>query len=110
MSLSSRVLLAYSPWQGMTKRAIASEELDMIDQFVIFGASGDLTARLLLPSLAVLVAEGSVPDGLRIIGAGQEDYTPDAFRNRIAEALATHAAHVDVEARRRIIQALDYRQ
>ncbi len=82
----------------------------MIDQFVIFGASGDLTARLLLPSLAVLVAEGNVPDGLRIMGAGQEDYTPDAFRERIAEALDTHAAHVDAEARRRIIRSLDYRQ
>lgn len=82
----------------------------MIDRIVIFGASGDLTARLLLPALAALAGEGKLPEDLKILGAGRADYTTDTFRDRIADALATHAPYVDVETRTRIIRALDYRQ
>lgn len=35
----------------------------MFEWFIIFGASGDLTARLLLPGLAHLLEEGLVAAG-----------------------------------------------
>lgn len=53
----------------------------------IFGATGDLTQRLLLPSLYNLVAGGVLPDGFRLLGAAMEDWTDDAFRQHIAATL-----------------------
>ena len=86
------------------------KEEALIDQIVILGASGDLTSRLLMPAFAVLSGEGKLPSELHILGAGRADYTAETFRDRIADALATHAGYVDADARRQIVRALDYRQ
>ncbi|MGH9025213.1 MAG: glucose-6-phosphate dehydrogenase, partial [Acidimicrobiia bacterium] len=80
----------------------------MIERFVLFGASGDLAARLLLPSLAGLVAEGAVPAGLRVVGAGTEDMPSGEFRGRIQTALELHAAAVDEAARDKLVKSLEY--
>ena len=68
---------------------------DMIERFVLFGASGDLASRLLLPSLAGLVGEGSVPKNMQIVGSGTDELSTDDFRKKITDALAVHAAQVD---------------
>jgi glucose-6-phosphate 1-dehydrogenase len=81
-----------------------------VNRFVIFGASGDLASRLLLPSLAALVAEGEFADGLEVTGVGRDDLTNDEFHRRIHDALAEHAASVDEAARVRVVEALDYQQ
>jgi glucose-6-phosphate 1-dehydrogenase len=80
----------------------------MIERFVLFGASGDLAARLLLPSLARLVEEHAVPATLRVIGSGTDDMSADDFKNHIAGALAEHADAVDEDARQRVVDALQY--
>jgi glucose-6-phosphate 1-dehydrogenase len=80
----------------------------VIERFVLFGASGDLASRLLLPSLAGLVAESVVPPSLRVVGSGSQDLSTDEFRERIQTALAEHAADVDETARRRVVDALEY--
>ena len=41
---------------------------------VIFGASGDLTKRKLVPALYALAAEGSLPEGFTVIGAGRSEH------------------------------------
>jgi glucose-6-phosphate 1-dehydrogenase len=64
----------------------------MLDQLVIFGGTGDLAARLLLPALAHLRADGDVPETLRILGVGQEDWTRDRYRDHVRKALTAHAA------------------
>jgi glucose-6-phosphate 1-dehydrogenase len=81
-----------------------------VNRFVIFGGSGDLAARLLLPSLAALVAEGEFADGLQVTGVGRDDLEPDEFRRRIQVALAEHGASVDPAARARVVDVLDYQQ
>jgi glucose-6-phosphate 1-dehydrogenase len=81
-----------------------------VNRFVIFGASGDLASRLLLPSLAALVGEGEFADGLEVTGVGRDDLTNDEFRRRIHDALAEHAASVDEAARGRVVEALDFQQ
>jgi glucose-6-phosphate 1-dehydrogenase len=81
-----------------------------VNRFVVFGASGDLASRLLLPSLAELVAEGEFAEGLQVVGVGRDDYTPDGFRHRIGDALAEHASAVDPAARARVVEVLDYQQ
>lgn len=81
-----------------------------MNRFVIFGASGDLVARLLLPSLAALVAEGEFAESLHVTGVGRDGLTRDEFRRKIHTALADHAANVDPAARARVVEVLDYEQ
>ncbi|MGH8986158.1 MAG: glucose-6-phosphate dehydrogenase [Acidimicrobiia bacterium] len=81
-----------------------------MNRFVVFGASGDLASRLLLPALAELVAEGEFADGLEVVGVGREEYTRDGFRRRIHDALTEHASSVEPAVRARVVETLDYQQ
>lgn len=47
---------------------------------VIFGASGDLTGRKLLPSLYELHVRGLLPERFCILGAARTDYSDDEYR------------------------------
>ncbi len=53
---------------------------------VIFGASGDLTHRKLLPALYSLAHEGLLPAGQTIVGFARPDRSDDAFRDEIKRA------------------------
>ncbi len=53
----------------------------------IFGASGDLTKRLLLPSLYNLIVAKVLPDGFRLLGVAVEDWDDTKFRDHIAATL-----------------------
>jgi len=57
--------------------------------FVIFGASGDLTARKLVPALFDLDRSGVLPARSTILGAARTEMTDDDFRNKIG-GLADH--------------------
>jgi glucose-6-phosphate 1-dehydrogenase len=54
---------------------------------LILGASGDLTARLLLPGLGGLLASG-VGAGLSLVGSGREQWDDAQWRERVAESFA----------------------
>ena len=56
--------------------------------FVLFGASGDLTKRLLLPSIYNLIAAQVLPDGFQLLGVAVEGWSDDAFRDHIRQSLA----------------------
>ena len=47
---------------------------------VIFGATGDLTRRKLIPALFELGCKGRLPDGLRVVGFARSPYSDDQFR------------------------------
>ena len=53
----------------------------------MFGASGDLTARKLLPALASLAGEGSLPDGFGLIGVARTEWSDDEFRDHCLKAV-----------------------
>jgi glucose-6-phosphate 1-dehydrogenase len=54
---------------------------------LILGASGDLTARLLLPGLAGLLASRTdAGRGLALLGSGAEDWDDERWRKRVAES------------------------
>jgi len=53
---------------------------------VIFGASGDLTARKLIPSLYHLAAKRRLPDELRIVGVSRTPFSDDAYRDKLHES------------------------
>jgi glucose-6-phosphate 1-dehydrogenase len=56
---------------------------------VIFGASGDLSARLLLPGLGSLLA-GPRATSVRIIGTGRSPLAPDEWTDRVRSAFESH--------------------
>ena len=47
---------------------------------VIFGASGDLTRRKLLPALYNLLLDGLLPDNFAVLGLGRKDLSDEDFR------------------------------
>lgn len=81
----------------------------MIDRMVIFGATGDLTARLLLPAVADLVENDALSPNIQIVGSAVEPWSVERFREHIAQALNAHAAQVSPETRQKVIDMLDYR-
>jgi glucose-6-phosphate 1-dehydrogenase len=52
---------------------------------VIFGASGDLTRRLLAPAIAHLNRDGAISADFAIVGIGRTPYTDEAFRAHLEE-------------------------
>lgn len=48
---------------------------------VIFGATGDLTHRKLVPALYNLAADGDLPSGMKTIGFARRDKTDEEFRS-----------------------------
>lgn len=54
---------------------------------VIFGASGDLTARKLMPALYNLAADNLLPTDFSFIGYGRRELSDDAFRISMKEAV-----------------------
>ncbi len=54
---------------------------------IIFGASGDLTARKLIPSMYGLDRKKRLPDDLQIVGVSRSPFSDDAYRQKLAEAL-----------------------
>ena len=58
---------------------------------VIFGASGDLARRKLLPAIYNLAAQRLLPPGFAVIGAAMEDLNDDAFREIAAGAIRDHS-------------------
>ena len=59
---------------------------------VIFGASGDLTRRKLLPAFYHLFLEGHMPEGFAIIGYARTEMTDDEFREMAHDSVAKYAA------------------
>ncbi|HET7046027.1 MAG TPA: glucose-6-phosphate dehydrogenase, partial [Gaiellaceae bacterium] len=58
---------------------------------VIFGASGDLTRKKLLPALYALAFRRLLPDRFAVVGVARTDGTDDDFRAQMEEAVRTHA-------------------
>ena len=56
---------------------------------VLFGGTGDLAWRKLLPALFQSFRHGSLPAGGRIIGVGRSAMTDDEYRALIATRLAS---------------------
>jgi glucose-6-phosphate 1-dehydrogenase len=81
----------------------------MISHLVLFGASGDLAGRFLLPALATLRATGRLGQDLAIVGTARPPWDDDAFRDHVAERLAEHAADVPPEHRDALTRSLRYR-
>src|SRR4051794_40177581 len=54
---------------------------------VIFGATGDLAKRKLLPAIYNLAHEGALPERFNLIGLSRGDIGDDGFRESAAESI-----------------------
>ncbi|MBL8555218.1 MAG: glucose-6-phosphate dehydrogenase [Phenylobacterium sp.] len=83
-------------------------DLSQADAIVLFGATGDLSHRMLLPSLYFLDADGFLPAGVRIIGTARADLSRDAFAETVRQALDEQAEPVDADVWARFSARLGY--
>ena len=58
-----------------------------VGKLLLFGATGDLAQRMLLPSLYGLHADGLLPEGLTIFGAARSDYDDAGYKKFAKKAL-----------------------
>jgi glucose-6-phosphate 1-dehydrogenase len=63
----------------------------LLTTIIIFGASGDLTQRKLIPSLFNLFRKRRTPKRLQIIGFGATEFSDDAFREHLLEGMKKFA-------------------
>jgi glucose-6-phosphate 1-dehydrogenase len=64
---------------------------------VIFGATGDLTARKLIPALYHLYAEKQLPQPFRIIGVARREKTDESWRSELLEDLRKYSRQPAVD-------------
>jgi len=77
--------------------------------FVIFGASGDLAHRLLVPALYNLAAQGLLPEAFAIVGVARAEKSEEAFRSELESGLRQFAiGKVDDEIASRLLSCVAY--
>jgi glucose-6-phosphate 1-dehydrogenase len=75
---------------------------------VIFGASGDLTRRKLLPAIWYLNGQGRLPGQFALVGVARSAMDTQGFRKQMAEAVRTFVGDVDTEALEHFLEKLSY--
>jgi glucose-6-phosphate 1-dehydrogenase len=70
----------------------------MIERLVVFGGTGDLMGRYLLPGLAALQAHGHLPERFDLVAASRDDWDDEQFRNWAAGWLKRRTTGVDAAA------------
>ncbi len=90
----------------MVSRVIPVDPFDL----VIFGGTGDLAKRKILPGLFIRFRAGQMPEDSRIIGAARADLDDAGFRTLTRAALAEFVAadKLDPEVMERFLQRLHY--
>src|SRR5579885_2994977 len=77
---------------------------------VIFGATGDLTHRKLMPALYTLARLGMIRPTLAVVGVARRPKTDEAFRNEMAEAVLGSSPVRDLSLWQAFAQGLYYVQ
>jgi glucose-6-phosphate 1-dehydrogenase len=80
----------------------------MIDSLLLFGATGDLAGRLLMPALASLHAASKLPSGFRLTATSRNEWDDDRFREHMAQRLERHAPHIPSTSREALIAATSH--
>ena len=58
---------------------------------IIFGATGDLAHRKLLPALYNLAHEGQLPERFEMVGVGRRDQEHEDFRDAALDSIQTYS-------------------
>lgn len=86
------------PGVGVRCRDTGVSSAERVDPcvFVLFGASGDLGRRQIVPSLLELAAKDLLPEPFAVLGAAKSGWDDAAFRRRMEEALEREVDHGDL--------------
>ena len=90
----------------MVARVVPVDPFDL----VVFGATGDLARRKLIPALYHRMHDGQMPDTARVVGAARTEMESDGFR-RIAETALDEfvgPAELDNDTKHRFLSSVDY--
>ena len=82
----------------------------MIERLVVFGGTGDLMGRYLLPGLAALQARGQLPAGFELVGAARYERGDEQYRAWAADWLEREAGDVEADAKASLVRATSYRR
>jgi glucose-6-phosphate 1-dehydrogenase len=77
---------------------------------VIFGASGDLARRKLVPALYSLFTKGKLPELFRIVGFARSDFDDSSFREQMHEAVRTYGDSFQEDSWKKFATQLYYFQ
>jgi glucose-6-phosphate 1-dehydrogenase len=78
--------------------------------FVIFGATGELSAFKLLPALYHLEADGRLPDGMSIIALGRRPWSEDEWQRHLESSIRRRMGErFDARIYRRFAERFSYR-
>lgn len=76
--------------------------------FVIFGASGDLTKRKLIPAIFNLFLSNQLPEKFAVIGASRTKMSDDEFRQKMLEAIIKYGENSKEDKLQEFIKLLFY--
>jgi glucose-6-phosphate 1-dehydrogenase len=79
---------------------------------VIFGATGDLARRKLLPAIYNLAAQRVLPPGFTVVGVAKDDGSDESFRKVVGESIRAHSRTqpVNETVLSSLLEGMRYRQ
>src|ERR1700758_118848 len=67
---------------------------------VIFGASGDLTKRLLMPAFYNLACDGLLPEQFTIVGIAMDSFTTESFREKMSTDIKSFSTRKEFDTQK----------
>jgi glucose-6-phosphate 1-dehydrogenase len=97
-----------APADTALRRTMKSGRTPLPQVLVIFGATGDLTRRKLMPAVYKLFCDGVLPDAFAVVGFAREEVGDDEFRTRMRAALKEFAQEPSDEEWEKFAPRLSY--
>ncbi len=88
---------AAPPVENPLRRGLIDERTSDACSVVIFGASGDLTRRKLMPALYNLAVSRSLPGGFAVVGVARRQKKDDDFRGEMKKAVAQYSRRKPID-------------
>src|SRR5262249_22005864 len=98
------------PHRRHRRRRHARQGRGVIERLVVFGATGDLMGRYLLPGLAALEAGGHLPERFELVATGRYDWDDAQFRDWAAGWLDRRTSGEEAAASAALLGATRYRR
>ena len=71
----------------MENNNILNGEYDLSAILVIFGGTGDLTHRKLMPAIYNMLLDGLLPEHFRVVSIGRRDKSEDEYRSEVRASI-----------------------
>lgn len=80
--------------------------------FVVFGATGDLMGKKIVPALFHLYAQGALPKMFRVIGVARRELTGELFQGYVGKLLDAHKElrSINLDIRAKFLSLFSYHQ